>query len=143
MKTLLLSILIPFALYFNNTQLDKCNGIDHFVFGSSKEKFKNLNLELEHGNAQLYTIDSKALNIAGVQIDELRISFIKNKLSAVSFTTKNVSGASTLKYLKGTYGNPIKNKNQFEWSGKNVLITCAIYNNHKEAVVDFYSKIIR
>ncbi|MES2566412.1 MAG: hypothetical protein V4565_06070 [Bacteroidota bacterium] len=139
MKALLLSLLFSLTFY-NNEPLDKCNGIDHFVFGSAKEQFKNLSLELEHGNAQLYTTDSKTLNIAGVQINELRLSFIKNKLSAVSLTTKNGSGVIILNYLKGRYGIPLKNKNQLEWSGKHVLITCELYKNHKEATVDFYSK---
>lgn len=140
MKVVLILINICFGLILKNETLDKCNGIDRFVFGTPKEKFKNINLELEQGNAQLYTMNAASLKIPGVQISDLRLSFIKNRLSAVSLNTKNKSGPALLQYLKNNYGNPTKHKNRLEWTGKHVTITFEAYGKSKEAALDFYSK---
>lgn len=140
MKAILFLISICSGFILNNETLDNCNGIDRFVFGTPKEQFKNITLELEQGNAQLYTMNASALKIPGVEISDLRISFIKNRLSAISIVTKNASSAALLKYLKNTYGNPTKHKNQLEWSGKHVDITFELYGNSKVAALDFYSK---
>lgn len=140
MKALLFLISLCFGSILNNETLDKCNGIDRFIFGTSKEHFKNIRLELEQGNAQLYTMNASALKIPGVEISDLKISFIKNRLSAISIVTKNSSSVALLKYLKNTYGNPTKHRSQLEWSGKHVFITFELYGNSKEAALDFYSK---
>ena len=140
MKLFLFLLLTPyFTFNFNNEKLDKCNGIGNFVFGTSKEQFKNMTLEIEQGNSQLYTIDSGTLKIDGVQLDYLGVSFIKNKLSTVSVSTKNFTGAAFFKYLKENYGTPIKTKNQFEWRGKHITIILELYKNNKDASIDFYS----
>lgn len=140
MKTFLfLLIASHFTFTLNNDKLDKCSGIANFVFGAPKDQFKNMTLEMEQGNSQLYTIDSGALKINGVQLDYLRVSFIKNKLSAVSVSTKNSTGAAFFKYLKENYGAPIKTKNLFEWRGKNITIVLELYKNNKDAAIDFYS----
>jgi hypothetical protein len=140
MKVIFLILSFIFTFFPYNEKLDNCNGIDRFVFGTPKEQFKNMTLELEQGNAQLYTMNPEVLKLPGVQIEDLRISFIKNKLSAISLTTKNASGAGLFKYLKETYGTPTKNKNQFEWIGKQASIVFELYKNNKDAAVDVYSK---
>lgn len=140
MKALLFFLLISSGLFtITNEELDKCKGIESFIFGTPKEHFKNITLEIEQGTAQLYTINSDALKINGVQIDNIGISFIRNKLTAISISTKNGTGSAFFKYLKNKYGAPIKTKNQFDWSGKHVNIILELSNN-KDAVIDFYSK---
>jgi hypothetical protein len=99
-----------------------------------------MSLEFEEGNSQLYTLNSDAIKITGVQFDFIRITFIKNKLSAISLSTKGDTRAAFFKYLKDKYGAPIKNKNRFEWNGKLVKIVFEFYNNSKDAAVDFYKK---
>lgn len=139
MKTLLI-ILFCSIYTLTNEKLDKCNGIGNYIFGAPKNQFKNITLEFEQGNAQLYTVNENPSIINGVELDYLRISFIKNKLSAISISTKNSTGAVFFKYLKEKYGAPVKNKNQFEWSGKHANITLELYNKNKDASIDFYSK---
>ena len=139
MKTLLfLLINLPFT--FLNEKLDRCNGIENYIFGTSKDQFKNITLEIEQGNAQLYTVNSSTISISGVQLDYIGISFIKNKLSAIAVSTKNATGSIFFKYLKDNYGPPVKTKNQFEWRGKHITIVFQLYKNNKDAAIDFYSK---
>lgn len=130
----------PLNFILLNENLDSCNGIDNYIFGASKDSFKNMSLEFEEGNSQLYTLNSDAIKISGVQFDFIRITFIKNKLSAISLSTKGDTRAAFFKYLKDKYGAPIKNKNRFEWNGKLVKIVFEFYNNSKDAAVDFYKK---
>ena len=140
MKTVLILFIISFSsLFQNNTALEKCHGFDEFTFGSSKQLYKNLTLELEEGNSQLYTVNSNNTKLSGVQLDYFRVTFIKNKLTDISVSTKNTTGAVLFKFLKDNYGSPKKLKNRFEWIGKNVHIVFELYNNNKDAYVDFYS----
>jgi hypothetical protein len=99
-----------------------------------------MTLEFEQGNSQLYTVDAGALKLDGVHLDYLRLSFIKNKLSAISMSTKNSSGAAFFKFLKDNYGAPAKKKNVFEWNGKHITVVFELYKNNKDAAIDFYSK---
>jgi len=128
-----------FAYTTSGGKLDECSGIGSFTFGAPKEQYKNMTLEIEQGNSQLYTADSGALKVEGVQFDYLGVSFIKNKLSAISVSTKNSTGAAFFKFLKDNYGAPIKNKNMFEWRGMHITIVLELYKNNKDATVDFYS----
>lgn len=140
MKALLFFLLISYGLFtVKNEKLDKCNGIENFIFGTPKEHFKNITLEIEQGSAQLYTINSDALKISGVQVANISISFIRNKLTTISISTRNFTGSAFFRYLKDSYGPPIKTKNHFDWSGKHVNIILELSNN-KDAVIDFYSK---
>lgn len=141
MKALLIFFISSFfTLMFNNEKLDKCNGVENFIFGTPKSQFKNITLEIEEGTAQLYTADAEALKITGVQFDYIGVSFIKNKLSAVSMSTKNSTGGAFFNYLKGNFGTPKKTKNQFEWQGKSITIVFLLSKNNKDASIDFYSK---
>jgi hypothetical protein len=140
MKTFLIIVIISFVgLFQNNNELEKCHGFEEFTFGSSKQLYKNLTLELEEGNSQLYTVNSTTVKLNGVQLDYFRVTFIKNKLTDISISTKNTTGAVLFKYLKDNYGSPKKLKNRFEWIGNKVHIVFELYNNNKDAYVDFYS----
>ncbi len=141
MKVLvLIVIMFSFGFTFNNEKLDKCNGIDSFTFGSKKENYKNLSLEIEEGSAQLYNANSNAIHIDGVELEFIRVTFTKNKLSAISLSTKNGTRSAFFNYLKTNYGAPVKFKNRFEWSGKKVSIVFELYNYNKDAAIDFYTK---
>lgn len=139
MKTLIIFFVFSF-LSFNYDNLDKCKGLGNFKFGSAINQYNGLVLEFENRNAQLYTAKSDEIKINNVYFDFIRITFIKNKLSVISLSTKQSSGSVFFKYLVNNYGTPSKNKNNYEWLGKNIQIIFENYKNSKDAAVDFYFK---
>jgi len=138
------TLLMPLLLSFiTNDTLDTCNGFEQFVFGTGKESYKNLILEIEESNAQLYSANENAIKISNVQFEYIRISFIRNKLSNIEMATKNTTSASFLKVLKARYGEPVKTQKNFVWSGKNVTIIYVPYLHSKDAIIGFCSKKIK
>ncbi len=134
-------LLTPFLLGFiSNDKLEKCNGFEQFIFGTGKESYKNLILEIEEGNAQLYSASSNAIKMHNIQFDYIRVSFIRNKLSNIELATKNATSVAFFKFLKDTYGTPVKNHKNFEWAGKNITIVYEPYLNSKDAIIAFCSK---
>ncbi|MDF2453017.1 MAG: hypothetical protein K0S26_2521 [Bacteroidota bacterium] len=85
MKVIFLILSFIFTLFPNNEKLDNCNGIDRFIFGTPKEQFKNITLELEQGNAQLYT------NLNGLENEPLLcLSYSRTtKTQPLMFTVNN------------------------------------------------------
>lgn len=140
MKLLITVSLLSFLNFFNNN-LDKCNGFENYKFGTSEKLYKNLTLEIEEEDIQLYNVNSNYLNIIHeVQFEYIRITFTKNKLSAIALSTKDRTGSAFFKYLKNNYGNPMKIKNTYEWLGKNVRIVYEPYKKSDDGIVDFYSR---
>lgn len=140
MKILTLVLLFPLFGFIANEKLNECNGFEGFVFGTSKESYKSLNLEIEEGNSQLYEAGSNAIHIEGVQFDFIRITFTNKQLSAIALSTKNATAAAFLKMLSSRYGTPLKVKKHFEWVGKNVRIVYEPYAGNKDAAIDFYKR---
>ncbi len=137
MKTIILFVLLPF-LGLNSTQkLDEDRGFENYKFGAHSGDFKNLTLEIEQGDTQLYsaTID----NIKDTKFSYLRLTFFKNKLSSIAIQTKGSTGANLLAHLKQKYGQPKKLKTGYEWLGKKVQL---VYEplDANEAVAYFYCK---
>ncbi|MBL7934541.1 MAG: hypothetical protein JNM51_01880 [Bacteroidia bacterium] len=143
MKLLIPVMLLSFFNFFNDN-LDKCNGFEKYKFGTSEKLYKNLTLEIEEEDIQLYTVNSNNLNIINeVQFEYIRVTFNKNKLSAIALSTKDKTGSTFFKYLKNNYGNPIKIKNTYEWLGKNVRIVYEPYKKSEDGIIDFYSREAR
>lgn len=140
MKILFTIFFLSFGLLSNNEKLDQCNGIENFTFGSTKENYKGLTLEIQEGNTHLYDANTNMLHISNVEFEFMRLTFTKNKLTAIALSTKNGTRAAFFNYLKEKYGSPQKLKNRFEWTGKKVNIVFEFYNNNKDAAIDFYAK---
>ncbi len=141
MKVFFILLITSFWGFFQRSlPIEKCHGFENYTFGSSKQLYKNLSIEIDEGNSQLYNVNVNEVKMAGVQLDYLRVTFIKNKLTDISLSTKNNTGAAFFNFLKDNYGSPKKFKNRFEWLGKNVHIVFELFDNNKDAYVDYYSK---
>lgn len=135
--TILVAVIsMSFSLKTDN--LNTCNGFGKFVFGAPRESFANLTLEITEGSLQLYHIDTKEVNIPGVDFEYIRLSFIHNKLTAIAMLTKNSTRENFLGILKEKYGVPTKRNGNYEWSGKYVRIVYEPYKNSRDAAIDFY-----
>ncbi len=139
MKTLVV-LFILFVGYspFNNN-LDESNGFENFKFGSSQANYKNLTVEIDEGNIKLFSVAPEEIKIQGIEFENVRLTFIKNKLSAIALTTKNSTGKAFLDLLKSKYGIPKTFKQNYEWSGKKVLLIYESYDTGTDAVINFYS----
>jgi len=141
MRYLIILAAIGFMSFTLKTdELNTCNGFEKFTFGKPKESFKNLTLEIEEGISQLYNVNTKEVNMPGVEFEYIRISFINNKLSTIAFLTKNATRGQFLKFLKDNYGTPAKTNRSYEWVGKKVKIIYEPYKNSHDAAIDFYSR---
>ncbi len=141
MKLLITICLIPLLSFtLKNERLNSCNGFEKFIFGSHKESFKNMVLEIEEGESQLYNVDPKSVSVPGVEFEYIRVSFIRNKLSTISLLTKDSTRGTFFQLLKASYGTPAKTNRNYEWIGKNVKIIYEPYKNCHEAAIDFYSR---
>jgi hypothetical protein len=140
MKTVFILLITSFWGFFQRSlPIEKCYGFEKYTFGASKQLYKNLSLEIDEGNSQLYNVNVNDVKMTGVQLDYLRLTFIKNKLTDISLSTKNNTGIIFFNFLKNNYGSPKKLKNRFEWLGKNVHIVFELYDNNKDAYIDYYS----
>jgi hypothetical protein len=144
MKKTILLLLVPFLGLAQTNKLDETNGFNNYVFGSSPTQHQNLTLEIDEGNTKLYT-QQNPVKLNGVEFEYVRVTFCRNKLSAITFQTKNSTGLKFLNTLKENYGEP-NTSNQFpenyEWLSKKVELFYEKDGSNKDAVISFYSKEI-
>ncbi|MGZ4037451.1 MAG: hypothetical protein ACXVPQ_06455 [Bacteroidia bacterium] len=109
------------------------------MFGSAPQQYRDLMLEIEEGGAQLYSLSTYPIQIDGAEFAYLRVTFLKNKLSAISLQTKNSTGSKFLAVLKQNYGEPLKSpkKNSYIWESAKMKLLYETYGN--DATVSFYS----
>lgn len=113
------------------------------MFGSSPEAYKNLTLEIEEGHTKLYSLNEPGLVIDGVELEYLRITFTKNKLSDIAIQSRNSNGSKLLKNLKDSYGEPNrtgKTKKSYEWFNDRLLLLYESNMAGNDATVSFTSK---
>jgi hypothetical protein len=134
-------LIIPVMLYGSVLNGDNSSGFEGFRFGTPKEAYRNLTLEVEEGNSRLYTVSPNEIKIDGVQLESIRLTFINNKLSVIALSTKNATGLACLSFLREQYGNPVNNKrNQYCWKKTDMNIVFELSKNKKDAYIDFYGK---
>ena len=138
MKTLVVLFILFVGYSSTNNKLDESNGFENFKFDSPQTTYKNLSIEIDEGNTKLFSIATNEINIKDVEFDNIRLTFIKNKLNTIALTTKNSTGKVFLDFLKSKYGNPKIYKDNFEWMGKKVILIYQPYNSGNDAVVNFY-----
>ncbi len=144
MKKIILLLLISFSCISQN-KLDDKNGFDTYIFGSPPNEYKNLSLEIDEGNVKLYTLTPCAIKMSEIEFQNVNITFIKNKLSAISLQSKNTTGIKLLQILKETYGEPTKSnptKGNYEWLSAKVELLYEKHPSAKEATISFSSKEI-
>ena len=141
MKKIFFLFLIPFLSNAQTSKLDEKNGFDAYTFGSAPTQYKNLTLEIEDGNTKLYSVNLSSIN--GTEIEYLRITFFKDKLSAITIQTKSANGAKFLQNLKENYGEPVKlthPKENYEWVSNKYRLLYEQNTSSGDATVSFYSK---
>lgn len=134
-------VLFFFGSNVTNEDLDKANGFEKFVFGTSPANYQNLTLEIDEGNTKLYSVDAIP-QINGAQLHYVRLTFCRNQLSAISIATKNSSASQFLHYLLDNFGPPATVKGNSEWASKNVHLIYEPGNSKKDAVISYYSNVI-
>lgn len=139
MKTLVLLFVLFVGYSPISNKPDEINGFENFKFGTPKENYKNLSIEIDEGNVKLFSVAPEEIKIQGIEFDNVRLTFIKNKLNAIVLTTKNSTGKVFLELLKTKYGTPKTFKGNCEWSGKKVLLIYESYDTGNDAVINFYS----
>ncbi len=145
MKKVLLFLLIPFIYSAQTSKLDEKNGFKTYVFGSSPKEFSNLVLEIDEGNTKLYSLDQSNINHDGAEFEYIRVTFCKDKLSAISLQTKNSTGKKFLASLKENYGEPVKSNNQkesYEWLSNKCQLVYEKNAKSNDATISFYAKTI-
>ena len=144
MKNIFLCLLFPLiSLSQTNTKLYSAKGFKNYVFGSSPESYKNLTLEIEEGNTKLYSLNEPGLVIDGVELEYLRVTFTKNKLSDISIQSKNSTGTRLLQNLRENYGEPTrvaKSKKTYEWLNDKLQLLYECNMTGSDATVSFSSK---
>lgn len=139
MKTLVVLFILFEGYSPIGNKLDESNGFENFKFGSPQASYKNLSIEIDEGNIKLFSVSPEEIKITGIEFDNVRLTFLKNKLNAIALTTKNSTGKLFLDLLKSKFGAPKIFKQNCEWSGKRVLLVYEPYDTGKDAVVNFYS----
>ena len=132
-------LMVP-ALWLAMANAVNNNGFEKFKFGTPKETYRNLTLEMEEGNSSLYTANPDEIKKTGVQIESVRLTFTKNKLSAIALSTKNATGLSCFRFLKEHYGEPVNQKNHYCWNKTDMTVVFELSKNKKDAYIDFYGK---
>jgi hypothetical protein len=102
-------------------------------------------LEIDEGNVKLFSLDKDPIIIASVEFEYVRITFFKNKLSAIAMQTKNGYGPRFLQSLKEAYGQPVKpkpNKENYEWSSPKLHLIYESNPSGKDATISFYNKAL-
>lgn len=133
-------LVIPALWFVSAISTINNNGFEGFKFGTPKEAYRNLTFELEEGSSRLYTANPAEIKINGVQFESVRLTFIKNRLSAIALSTKNATGMSCFRFLKEQYGDPVNKKNQYYWNKPDMTIVFELSKNKKDAYIDFYGK---
>lgn len=124
-------------------KLDQQNGFNVYIFETPPNGYRNLMLEIDEGNAKLYSLDKDPIIIASVEFEYVRITFFKNKLSAIAMQTKGGNGARFLQSLKEAYGQPTKpkpNKENYEWVSPKLHLIYETNPSGKDATISFYNK---
>ena len=124
-------------------KMKEVKGFKNYVFGTPPDAYKNLTLEIEEGNTKLYSLNEPGLVIDGVEVEYLRITFTKNKLSDISMQSKNATGQKLLQNLKESYGEPTrisKTKKSYEWMNEKLQLLYEINVAGSDATVSFSSK---
>jgi hypothetical protein len=125
-----------FATLLSLTGIAQNNKFDDYIFGSSITEYKNITLEIEEGNTLLYSTDK---GIRDVEVNEVNLTFTKNKLTGISIRTKNASAEKLLSKLKGIYGEPTSEKaSRYEWRIENLVATFEKDKSGKEAWSTIY-----
>jgi hypothetical protein len=139
LKILLLS-LFPVLGIAQVTKLDEKNGFMQYKFGSAPSEYKNLSIEIDEGDTKLYSVPGSSIVIDGIDYDYIRITFTKNKLTAISMRTKNSNGQKLFTDLKTLYGEPklVQKLKHYEWKGNKVQLVFANLANN-DGAIDFYT----
>jgi hypothetical protein len=88
-------------------------------------------------------LPKEAISVDGVELDNINITFIKDKLSSIVFQTRNSTGTKLLQTLKQQYGEPVKAnaaKGVYEWVSPKVRLLYEAAKASKDASVSVYSK---
>lgn len=142
MKKLLVLLLLPFFGIAQNNKLQGKSGFENYIFGTTPAEYKNLTLEIDEGNTKLYSASTK-VNMTGVEVADMNITFVKNQLSTICLKTKNSTGQKLLQNLKENYGEPNKSgslKGSYEWIGDKLHLIYEPVKNGTDATASFYSK---
>lgn len=135
MKKIFLLLLLSYSGFAQTEN----NGFKNFVFGTAPGQYKDLMLEIEEGTAQLYSLSTAPIRIDGAEFAYVRVTFLKNKLSAISLQTKNSTGNKFLAALRQSYGEPSKSpkKNNYIWEKEKMKLLYETYGG--DATISFYS----
>jgi len=145
MRTILILTLFPFFCLAQGNKLNDKNGFKNYVFGTSPKDYQNLVLEIDEGNTKLYSIDQSTITHDGAEFEYLRVTFCKDKLSAISLQTKNSTGQKFLEILKENYGEPgkaNKQKENYEWLSNKCQLIFEKNACSNDATISFYAKTI-
>ncbi|MBA3680708.1 MAG: hypothetical protein H0W73_06025 [Bacteroidetes bacterium] len=145
MKKILFLSLLPFFCLAQTNKLDQKNGFKTYIFGASPKEFTNLVLEIDEGNTKLYSLGQSNINLDGAEFEYIRITFCKDKLSAISLQTKNSTGQKFLSSLKENYGEPGKSNKQkenYEWLSSKCQLVYEKNARSNDATISFYAKTI-
>jgi hypothetical protein len=144
MKNILLCILFPLlGLSQTNSKLLAAKGFKNYLFGTSPNDYQNLVLEIEEGNTKLYSLNEPGLVIDGVEVEYLRVTFTKNKLSDISIQSRNSTGKKLLQNLRENYGEPTrvnKLKKSYEWKNEKLQLLFESNVAGSDATVSFSNK---
>lgn len=137
-------LLLPLiGLSQTNSKLLTAKGFKNYLFGTSPNDYQNLVLEIEEGNTKLYTLNEPGLVIDGVEVEYLRVTFTKNKLSDISIQSRNSTGKKLLQNLRENYGEPTrvnKTKKSYEWTNDKLQLLYESNVAGSDATVSFSSK---
>lgn len=145
MKKIILLILLPFIGFSQANKLDQQNGFNVYIFETPPNGYRDLMLEIDEANTKLYSLDKDPIIIASVEFEYVRITFFKNKLSAIAMQTKGGYGPRFLQSLKEAYGQPVKpkpNKETYEWNGTRLHMIYEANPSGKDATISFYNKTL-
>ena len=136
-----------FQLSFNQlgqgNKFNESKGFKDYIFGTSPDNYKNLTLEIAEGNTKLYSLDQTTITIDGVDMNYIRLTFTKNKLSNISLQSKNSGGEKLLQQLKETYGEPTRispTKKSYEWLSDKLHLLYEKDTGGTNATVSFSNK---
>lgn len=144
MNKFLLLFLFPFCFYAQSNKLDQQNGFNIYIFETPPSNYRDLMIEIDEGDLKLYSLDKSPIVIAGVEFDYLRITFFKNKMSAIAMQTRGGYGPRFLQALRETYGAPVKkpNKEIYEWVSPRLHLIYEAAPGGKDGTISFYNKAL-
>lgn len=126
-----------------DTRFKTSKGFNVYIFGTAPAAYRNLQIEIEEGNSKLYSVNQANITIAGVEIEFIRLTFTKNKLTDIVFQTKNATGAKLLQNMRESYGEPTranKIKKNYEWLSDKAQMLYEYNRSGTDATVSYSSK---